>query len=190
MLNQDASRADYSPSLDLWESQATYFPALVDSKNAPGMRTARFESGNLLYNSGHPSEPGRAPGDTEAPLYWGDSMVLQSLLELRFDLPEDTALVSVQGPIGSDPEWYKGAYERATPLCTYLLDPQPSWINSSTPVKDRYPLAWQEASKNEPNQTLFLVPLDPSVKYQMKVLPRYNYSVCVVSGFNVYSSTL
>lgn len=106
-------------------------------------------------------------------------------------MPPGTALLSVHGPVGSDPAWTHSLHADAntpelSPLCTFLLDPQPAWFNNSAPLNVRFPLAWQDASSNKSDTTLFLVPLDPEINYKITVLSRNNASVCVVSGIRTY----
>lgn len=151
------------------------------------MLTSRFTAGDIINDGGELGTQYRV--DVASPPKSGDSMILQAMVELNYEVPSGTALLSVHGPAGSNPAWSqrpRGAAVELEPLCTFLLDPQPSWFNNSAVLDDRLPLAWQDASRNETNTTLFLIPLDPTVDHSLKILSRDNVSVCVVSGIKTY----
>lgn len=186
-----------SPSLQLWEQQATYLPAAVDGSIGPGMESALMsnESRKIITDAGERWKYGLVR--PIAPPTSGADLLLLSLVELTYKVPSGTSLVRVLGPIGVNPAWAKDIDERNGVLvsesgtdsnsrlklqCTFLLEPQPPWIDANATL----PISYQDRIRNSTNETLFLIPLDPTVDYKLKVLPPNNRTVCVMSGVQTY----
>lgn len=151
------------------------------------MKTTSFSNGDIIADGGDLGP--QVGADVQSPPKSGDNMILQSMVELHYDVPPGTALLRVHGPSGTNSAWAQHIRQptiRLIPRCTFLLDPQPAWYDSTAVLDDRLPLAWQTGPRNMTDAILFLVPLDPSVVYSLTVLARNNESVCVISGFKTY----
>lgn len=186
-MSRDICPADSRPSLALWEAQATHWPTTDGEAGAAHMATAGFTSGDLISDSGTPWQGGLAAGQ---PTVVDGAMVLSSLTELSYTPPRNTSLIRVLGPVGDNPgrptgheaqlvaQGFRGDFVQR---CTAILEPAPAWFNAS-----ELPNAEQGGPRNITNSTLFLFPLDPTVQYTLKVLPRNNVSTCIVSGITTY----
>lgn len=185
------------PSSELWEEQATYFPAVTDGKPAPGMSLGPFSSGDVWTETGAPWASSGNSDTASSPIVQieGDSVLLANLTELTFEPPANTSLIRILGPSGADAKWTTSDHLapehedlKLNLFCTLLLDPMPDWIfRRITPTHTHFPLASFEGPVFVPNLTHFLIPLDPTVNYKVTVLPQNNKSVCVTSGIKTYS---
>lgn len=104
-----------------------------------------------------------------------DGHVALENTELFYPVPSNTTLVEVLGPAGTNPGW-RGAAE-----CYAFLNPRPSWwLEGNFPIS----VAWQPL--NATNQTMFLLPIDPEIQYEVRVGTLGNETTCPVSAIRSY----
>lgn len=103
------------------------------------------------------------------------SVQLQNMAELSYSVPPNTTLLRVLGPISHDEDWNR------TANCYAALDPEPSWWKAGN-----LPLSTSYKPQYAANRTLFLLPLDPTVAFTLRVGPPNPASKCFVSGFQSY----
>lgn len=101
-----------------------------------------------------------------------DSLALSFYTELVYNVPSHTSLINVTGPVfnGSDAG------------CYAVLHPEPWWWNS-----EMVPRANPAKPECRADQTLFMLPTDPSVTYQLVIGARGNDTICSVSGITTYA---
>lgn len=170
----DHHQLTYSPSIEAWRRSATEVPLIQDNAQHPLLSFATFSSSEVIKDTS---------ASQRKPLYDyvnEERVVLRNLTELHFTPPDNTSFVEVQGPIRND-EYYWGVRDRNM-SCAAILDPLPPWWNTTAGP----PLAWQFGPVNISHRPMFLLPLDPTVRYTIKVLPRYNTSICSVNKFTAY----
>lgn len=106
-----------------------------------------------------------------APAEWKigeDALELLDWTEMTYDVPSNTSIVNVTGPV-----FYElgGCYAR--------LEPEPWWWNNVIP------LAYPTKPAHRAGQTLFFLPTDPAVKYKL-VVGSMGVQ-CIVSGVTTYA---
>lgn len=104
-----------------------------------------------------------------------DAIQLGSSTELFYQLPANTTLVRVFGPVGLQDATTDGS------VCFAALDPLPSWWNNKT-----YPKSSSHKMLNGTNQTMFLLPVDPTVETKVIVGPDNENAQCWISGISTY----
>lgn len=104
-----------------------------------------------------------------------DSVLLQNMAELSYPVPTNTTLLRVLGPTSHDDDWNR------TANCYAALDPAPSWWKAGN-----FPLSTSYKPHYLANRTVFLLPLDPTVKFTLRVGPPNPAAKCFVSGFQSY----
>lgn len=185
--------SDTSTTPDMWEKQSRYSPVAKYGAITLDMKVQSFNSSNIIPDAGQPFWLGSSGEVAEVS---GNDLVLESLMELVFAPPANTSLVRVLGPVGPNIQQLKTTpFDPELPVCVALLDPAPPWLQSTLSMElehfvmelaYNWPMAWQAFPRNFTNTTLFLLPLDPTVQYKVKILPRRNTTLCVVSGFQTY----
>lgn len=100
------------------------------------------------------------------------SAVFSFYTELVYNVPPHTSLINVTGPV----------FESPSAGCYAILHPEPWWWTTAIlpkvkPAKPEY----------RANQTLMLLPVDPSVTYQLIVGAMGNDTLCSVSGITTYA---
>lgn len=98
------------------------------------------------------------------------SVVLYNYTEITYRIPANTSLVNVTGPVFPEDT-----------NCYFLLDPEPWWWND-----DVMPAADQDKPEYRAEQTLILLPTDPTAEYHL-VMGAGNEKRCALSGVTVYS---
>lgn len=107
--------------------------------------------------------------------FYDDAIVLRNLTELHYEVPANTTLIRVYGPVGSnDLSWYGSQ-------CYAALDPRQSWWRTNN-----LPLSAPLKAVNATNQTMFLLPVDPAVRTTLKIGTYGLQSSCFVSGVSSY----
>lgn len=107
-----------------------------------------------------------------------NAIVIEGYTELAYDVPDNTTLLNITGPIMS---YYS---------CYAAIKPRPAWWNGLPSFRTGAGLALGD-------QTFFVLPLDPTVKYQLAMgsvdsmsndSPALNtYANCAVAGITSYS---
>lgn len=101
-----------------------------------------------------------------------NSVALSFYTELVFNVPSETSLINITGPIfnGSDAG------------CYAILHPEPWWWSS-----EMVPRAYPGKPEYRAGQTLFMLPTDPSVTYQLVIGARGNDTICAIEGITTYA---
>lgn len=115
--------------------------------------------------------------EKQKPLYYvnDDHLVLRTNTEISYQIPFNTTLVEVLGPVGSHPTWLEHSE------CYAYLNPRPSWW-----LPLNYPIATSRKAVNATDQTVFLFPLDPSIAFELRVGVLGNATTCPISAFRNY----
>lgn len=103
------------------------------------------------------------------------SVMLKNMTELSYQLPSNTTLVEVLGPVGD------GNMSSAGSRCYATLDPRPEWWRNAT-----FPLSASEKMVNGTNRTMFLMPVDPAIRATVRVGGLGMDSTCFISGIKAY----
>lgn len=104
---------------------------------------------------------------------WG--VLLWSNTELVYPVPQNTTLVEVIGPAGNYSLW------RGMSECYAFLNPRPSWWQyGNFPRSSSYKIV------NATDQTVFLLPIDPSIKFELRIGPLGNATNCPLSAIRTY----
>lgn len=118
----------------------------------------------------------QSPYDTlpNATASWTNSnngALLEKATELTFEVPANTTLVNVTASVGVGDS------------CYAVLEPMPYWWNLKS-----VPMAVQnKPSVRLDEQTMFVLPTDPTVKYNLTVGAFGNTTKCHVGGVTSYS---
>lgn len=99
------------------------------------------------------------------------SVVLHNLTELTYTVPPNTSLINITGPVYPVSD--------ADARCYALLSPDPWWVGTFVPE------AQQGKPEYRENQTLILLPVDPTVQYEL-VIGAFAPE-CAISGVTTYS---
>lgn len=100
------------------------------------------------------------------------SIALLNLTEVTYSVPPNTSLINITGP----------TYPHDHTGCYMLLEPEPWWWNG-----DVVPLVAPWAPDYRPDQTLWMIPVDPSVEYQVIIGASSSY--CTITAITTYSYT-
>lgn len=95
--------------------------------------------------------------------------------EIAYTAPQNTTLIEVLGPTGSNPNWVGDAE------CYAFLNPRPVWWRTS-----EFPLSTSRKAVAANNQTMFLLPVDPAIQYEVRVGGLGRENTCPVSAFRSY----
>lgn len=104
-----------------------------------------------------------------------DTVLLKNYTELSYTAPSNTTLIRVYGPVGIYSESFYGS------RCYATLDPHPAWWRNLS-----FPQSGQYKVRNETNRTMFLLPVDPTVRTTVRIGPVGNMTSCWVSGISSY----
>lgn len=104
-----------------------------------------------------------------------DRLLLRNNSELVYTVPQNTTLVEVLGPVGNADNYSEYG------LCYAHLNPRPSWWLSPS-----YPTSDSDCPVNVTDQTMFLLPVDPEIVYQLRVGALGNDTTCPVSAIRTY----
>lgn len=111
----------------------------------------------------------------------GTYEVIDGALQLEFgtefvyQLPHNTTLVEVLGPVGQNFFW--GNYTE----CYALLNPRPSWW-----IHSNFPVSKARGIVNATDQTMFLLPIDPEVPFELRIGHLGDDRTCQVSAIRTY----
>lgn len=161
------------------KSQAKTVPVLSGNNSSPFMdvtghtRETRLEMEDFFRRNGEGiNEFGAVPTYYEV----NGTMVLSKNAELVYSLPFNTTLVEVLGPTGTNAEWSEDC------VCFAYLNPRPSWwLPSNFPISSAL-----RKGINATDQTLFLLPIDPSIAFELHVGGLRMNSTCPVSAIRTY----
>lgn len=134
----------------------------------------------MVQQRGTDSQPAWAALETFQPFepthtVENGAVSLQNMTELSFAVPPNTTLLRVLGPVRDADEWDQKAN------CYAALDPEPSWWKPSN-----FPLSTSYKPNSGSNRTLFLLPIDPTVEFTLRLGPPNPASKCVVDGIQSY----
>lgn len=102
-------------------------------------------------------------------------LVLAPNTELSYPIPHNTTLVEVLGPVGNSTAWL-GRSE-----CYASFNPKPEWWQESKlPVSTSFKLV------NSTDQTMFLLPIDPQIAFDLKIGSFGNSTTCPISAIRAY----
>lgn len=101
-----------------------------------------------------------------------NGVVLDKSTEISYVIPDNSTLVNVTAAVGLGR------------TCYVTLEPMPDWWNLRS-----VPMVNQNKPNGLPNeeQTMFVLPLDPTVRYNLTVGPMANDTKCHVGGVTSYS---
>lgn len=100
-------------------------------------------------------------------------LLIGKTTEAVYKVPQNTTLVEVLGPVGDHPDW------EGFSTCYATFDPKPSWWNGLIPSTMSYKYI------NVNNQTLFLLPIDPTIDFTLRIGAAGN-DTCPISGIRTY----
>lgn len=106
----------------------------------------------------------------------GDHLLLPGNAEVAYNVPPNTTLIEVLGPVGNRTSIWWGDSE-----CYAYLNPRPSWWLSSN-----VPTSRSVKPLNATEQTMFLFPIDPAIAFELRVGALGNTTTCPVSAFRTY----
>lgn len=113
----------------------------------------------------------------------GDTVFLRVQTELIYEVPEHTTLVEVLGPVGRENDMDDGIDgDPGLFECYAYLDLQPFWWSPK-----RLPTSLSLKPQNDIQRTLFLLPVDPDVRYKLHIGPTTDGMRCPVSHIRSYS---
>lgn len=150
-------------------------PVVHDGAQNQLLNITQFTSGDVIKDSESTANPRYIFKDEE-------TLELRNLTELHYTPPDNTSLVQVLG-LTVEEGYLRTMSGRTSHRCAAILDPRPLWWNETAGP----PLAWQDGPLNISHKDLFILPLDPAVRYTLKVLPRYNSSYCRINAIKAYS---
>lgn len=150
------------------------------------------QSGDLSpYLSVHSSSVTKELGQTYAmmglpePFFggstWGnyhvydDQLLISWSSEVTYKVPQNTTLVEVIGPVGTNANW------SASSICYAFLDPRPSWW-----LPNNFPFSNSRKAVNATNQPIFLLPIDPEIWYELHIGSLGVNNTCPVSAIRTY----
>lgn len=102
-------------------------------------------------------------------------LVLENSTELIYTVPSNTTLIEVLGPVGDYSDW------SGLSRCYAVLNPRPRWWQ-----KPNFPLSVSQKFVNASDQTMFLLPIDPAIEYEVRVGSYGNETSCPVSAIRTY----
>lgn len=100
-----------------------------------------------------------------------NSVTFTTYTELVYDVPAQTSLINITGPV----------FDAPMAGCYAILDPEPEWWNS-----DMIPTANPGKPSYRADQTYMLLPTDPRVTYQLIIGANGNDTTCAVTGITTY----
>lgn len=102
-------------------------------------------------------------------------VLLFNSTELVYTLPKNTSLVEVLGPVGTYSNWVGQSQ------CYATLDPRPPWWNGTN-----FPLSTAKKMINATDQTVFMLPLPPNIRYTLRVGSFGQENSCSISALRTY----
>lgn len=181
MSDMASSSANQSSDFEELKTQSTYISAIQDDRPHPDMK---FQTCNMtqsittMYSISN-KEPPTFAAPALGPKYsvLDDHIILANSTEMVYQVPRNTTLLEVLGPVGTNDAWVGRS------LCYVYLDPKPSYWAP--------PVAWSTSTKKKlhnyvANQTMFLIPLPPDTQYSVRVGNMGQDTTCPVGGFRSY----
>lgn len=104
-----------------------------------------------------------------------DYLLLKNNTEFSYLVPANTTLIRVYGRVGTMIDSVKGSH------CYADLDPRPSWFKPG-----EFPISAQQKAVDAHNRTLFMLPVDPTVRTTVRVGSLDLDTTCFLSGFSTY----
>lgn len=103
------------------------------------------------------------------------SVLLGGLTEITYSVPRNTSLINVTGPVYDDNSPHRS-------YCYAILDPEPWWWSPDClPKSDALKPGYRA------DQTLLMLPTDPTVEYQLVIGAMGRTRTCAVSGITTYA---
>lgn len=165
-------RADVRPTLDLLREQALFTSAVQDSALSPAFSVQRSSTIHQELAFWQEPKVNLTAGDPEYTLERG-YLTLVNQTEMVYDVPQNTTLVEVLGEVGPD--------GGSSSECHAVLVPKPSWW-----IDGNAPRCGPGKEFNRTRQTMFLLPVDPAVKYTLHVGSLRGLGVCPINGVRNY----
>lgn len=172
--------SDSSPNFSALVSQAHYEPTAPAGGLNPLMSTSMFggssDIGPWLNLTNYTMSHWGMVDERGNYVFTDDHVVLYNGTGLKYPIPKNTTLVEVLGPSGHNPKWVGKS------LCFASLDPQPEWWQSPN-----VPNSISGKPTNAVDQPMFLLPIDPEIKYELWVSgPEDNDNSCPITGVRTY----
>lgn len=163
------------PNFSAMQSQALFRPAgqggVINPFMTIGFCSVSDELNHLQTNS--------SKYEFDIPRFAPQYTVLNELVELRnsselaYALPPNTTLVEVLGPCRPGSEYGNQCYA--------TLNPRPAWW-----TEGNFPTSSSHKLVNQTNQTLFLLPIDPEIKFELRVGALGIHQICPIGGIRTY----
>lgn len=179
-MSANEAFADISPDLTLWQTQATLTSVVANSSLSPNFTTELSQDVDELRLVGQQYAyywDLTFPNSTVEPKasVVDDYILLSNSTEIVYSVPENTSLLHVLGPVGEHSNWEALAH------CYSALQPRPSWW-----IKGGFPVSQQAKPENKTGESLFWLPIDPTVKYTLRVGALGNENTCAVSDIQTF----
>lgn len=154
-------------------SRAKTIPTVLDGKINPSITWRKSSVVEEMY---HSVEDQQNLEKYNASINVVDGhLVLSPNTELGYTIPPNTTLVEVLGPVGNNSAWLGDS------VCYASFDPRPNWWNQSN-----FPTSTSFKPMNATDQTMFLLPLDPEVAFNLKIGSFGNTTTCPISAIRSY----
>lgn len=134
------------------------------------------ELDSALVEAGYSSRKDGDPASADEKMVEDGVLWLSKNSELSYKIPKNTTLVEVLGPVG-----VHGTLGDDRQECVAHLEPPPFWW-----TKKRLPFSASLKTQNRVKQTLFLLPLDPTVEHKLYVTSSHANVTCRVSHIRAY----
>lgn len=102
-------------------------------------------------------------------------LLLLNSTELVYAVPPNTTMVEVLGPSGSNAAWLGDSQ------CYAFLNPRPSWWRTPN-----FPVSTSRKAINSTEQSMFILPIDPEIQYEVRVGGLGRETSCPVSAIRTY----
>lgn len=133
------------------------------------MMPSRFSSEDVINDAG-----ADLPQEAKYSLSDGQTVVLEQMSEIQYAVEKNMSLIHVRGPVRMERENLS--------VCAAVLEPRPSWWDETAGPT----VAWEAGPLNISFKALFILPIDPTVRYTLKIMPRYPDTVCSVSELTTF----
>lgn len=180
ILNTKVQRAEYRENFEAMKSQSFIQPTIQDGAVSPyvnldGMLGKVANELLIMYNITGDTPPSLSSlyhpkGDIA-----NDQLLLRNNSALVYSVPRNTTLIEVLGAVG-DNKMY-GQFGD----CYAYLDPRPSWW-----LTGNFPTVSCDSMVNATNQTLFFLPIDPEISFELRVGALGSTTTCPVSAIRTY----
>lgn len=154
-------------------SEAKIVPTIQNGTLSPSMKWGTVSVGEEMFQS---TADRQSLIQKKAAIRVVDEhLVLSPNTEVSYPVPHNTTLVEVIGPVGNNTAWLGGSE------CYAAFDPHPSWWQ-----KSKFPVSTSLKLINATEQTVFLLPIDPEIVFNLKIGAFGNSSTCPISAIRTY----